>query len=181
MAAQEYYNPPAQRRGSTAYSRNDPPRLPPLPTTNFSRMRHDSHAASPVSPVYDTTPLHGPPKLEHDNASDFVNEGRAPPYRISHQYSDEIPLRDNFPTGAGYKPDASDSQIPLRPTESPEQAAGDRRQRRRRREQEKKGWLSGRVPWAVYFLSVVQIAVFIGELAKNGMLTLTLIVQEESN
>jgi membrane associated rhomboid family serine protease len=34
-----------------------------------------------------------------------------------------------------------------------------------------KGYVSGRVTWVVFFLTTVQVAVFIGELIKNGMLT----------
>jgi membrane associated rhomboid family serine protease len=37
----------------------------------------------------------------------------------------------------------------------------------------KKGWLSGRVTWVCYILTVVQVAVFVGELIRNGVLTKT--------
>lgn len=167
MAARDYYDPP-ENHANTAYSRTQPPHLPPLSETQHSFMRQDAHVDSPVSPIFDTTPLHGPGKPTSDSRSDFFSNTTGP-YRTSRQYSDEIPLRDDLQPGHGYKPDASDSQIPLRPTESPEQVASEPR-RRRRREPEKRGWFSGKIPWVVYFLTVVQIAVFIAELAKNGEL-----------
>jgi len=34
----------------------------------------------------------------------------------------------------------------------------------------KKGWFSGRVTWVVYFMTAVQIAVFVAEIIRNGML-----------
>ena len=167
MAAQEYYDPIGHQNAHSGYSHNEPPTLPPIPSTQHSWMRQDAHVDSPVSPIFDTTPLHEPGRPGHDNSSDFFAGGSSRPYRTSHQYSDEIPLRDSLHHENGYKPAASESQIPLRPTESPEQVPNERR-RRRRKENEKKGWFSGKIPWVVYFLTVVQLAVFIAELAKNG-------------
>lgn len=38
----------------------------------------------------------------------------------------------------------------------------------------KEGWFSGRITWVVYFLTLVQIGVFVGEIIKNGMFMLIL-------
>ena len=35
----------------------------------------------------------------------------------------------------------------------------------------KKGWLRGKIPWVVYFVSTVQFAVFIAEIVKNSIIT----------
>ncbi|KAF2462075.1 hypothetical protein BDY21DRAFT_277050 [Lineolata rhizophorae] len=51
-----------------------------------------------------------------------------------------------------------------------EETAGEDGGRKARRK-EKKGWFSGRVTWVVWILTAVQVGVFIGELAKNGILT----------
>lgn len=45
---------------------------------------------------------------------------------------------------------------------------GGMRRERSRRQQKKGGWFSGRITWVVFTLTVVQIAVFIGEIIRNG-------------
>ena len=167
MAARDYYDPPLHQNAGSAYSRHDPPTLPPIPNSRYSLMRRDGHADSPVSPMFDTTPLHGSSGHGHNSMNDLYTGGREESLRNAREDSDDVPLREHFQPDAGFKPHPSDS--PLRPVESPDDGTARPRRRRGHRELEKKGWFSGRVPWVVYFLSVVQTAVFIGELAKNGM------------
>ncbi|KAL1639887.1 hypothetical protein SLS58_007474 [Diplodia intermedia] len=45
------------------------------------------------------------------------------------------------------------------------------RRERSRRHKKKSGWFSGKITWVVFTLTVVQIAVFIGEIIKNATLT----------
>ena len=81
------------------------------------------------------------------------------------QYADNIPLKSNMKMSADshdvfphqstqYNHAAMESQIPPSPAEKP-----------------KKGFFKGRVPWVVYFLTLVQCSVFIGEFVKSSALT----------
>jgi hypothetical protein len=167
MAANDYYKRSSNSQYGTPYGRSDPPKLPALPISHYSSL-NDHHADSPLSPVFDSTPLYDSSSRINDSR-EFYSGGRTEQPRASRQYSDEIPLRENPQPFAGNK-DASESRIPLQPT--PPEAPAEHQRRRRRREPEKKGWFSGRITWVVYILSVIQASVFIAELVKNGMLTL---------
>lgn len=168
MAANEYYrgSPDRHYGGATptSYSRTDPPTLPPLPISQYSTLYHERHTDSPLSPVFDSTPLYDRGGLNHNDSGELLSGGRGGANRVSRQPSDEIPLRENPQPFAGDK-NASEAQIPLRQSDSSEEVPGERR--RRRREPEKKGFFSRRTTWVVYILSLIQASVFIAELVKN--------------
>lgn len=91
------------------------------------------------------------------NDTDPFADGNAIPLHAQQPKTDASPSRyNNDPEG----------QAPL--------VGGDgmRRDRSRRHKKKKDGWFTGKIPWVVYTLTVVQIAVFIGEVIKNGKLRL---------
>ena len=168
MAANEYYKESPDRRYGgatpTSYSRADPPQLPALPTSQYSVLNHDRHTDSPISPIFDSTPLYDRGAQNYNDSGEFMREGRGGPHRTSRQHSDEILLRENPQPFAGDK-NASEAQIPLRQSDSTDSSPNERR--RRRREPEKKSFFSRHNTWVVYILSLIQASVFIAELVKN--------------
>ena len=70
---------------------------------------------------------------------------------------------------------------PILPTEEDDPFVRDidpRKARRRRMQQDARnndGWFSGRITWVVYVLTVVQLAVFVAEIVKNGAITYAVI------
>ena len=45
----------------------------------------------------------------------------------------------------------------------------DRPSRSAARKPKRRGFFGGKIPWVVYALTIIQVAVFIGELARSGM------------
>jgi hypothetical protein len=54
---------------------------------------------------------------------------------------------------------------------------GKKRRRRSDRVEEDEGWFKGKITWICFFMSVVQLAVFLAELIKYGELDLGLLVR----
>lgn len=75
-------------------------------------------------------------------------------------YSDNIPLRQN--------PAKVSTEIGMQDHLPYDPAIVDRLPESRPKGR-KHGFFSGKIPWVVYTLTVIQCAVFIAELAKNGM------------
>ena len=167
MAANDYYNSSNGQHVGAQYSRADPPTLPPLQDTRYASLRHDARTDSPISPIFDTTPLRNHPSQEHE-AEDSFGDRTSGPYQASRHDSDEILLHGTSSQGTQQrKPDASTSQVPLQPLNTQDSEAKERR-RRRRREREKIPFWSRKNTWVVYILTLIQAAVFIAELVKNG-------------
>jgi hypothetical protein len=155
MAANEYYNSPPTPRPNQQNSNAALPPLPPDPYTTYS-----SHPAQPSAPYMSS------PSFEDSSYRPYADQSQQSlpsPYYASggggreHEqaaYSDNIPLRHNPSKG-----DSDDPAIIDRP---PQNAA------RRRRKQ---GFFGGKIPWVVYTFTLIQICVFIAELAKNGKST----------
>ena len=80
------------------------------------------------------------------------------------QYSDTIPLKDGMQM-SGAKQDWQDENTKYSPAaiehQPPTSPVGASRKQ--------KGFFKGKIPWVVYFLTLVQCSVFIGEIAKYGM------------
>lgn len=93
--------------------------------------------------------------------------GRPGPESMN-SYREDIPLRDHPATPAG-KDDTTDHVYDA-PAAAPPQMMEEARP-------PKSGFGSfkakKRIPWVVYTLTLIQVAVFIAEIAKNGMLFLT--------
>lgn len=165
MASHDYYSSYA----NTSPNRNDAP-LPPAPGNQSAqsispvsspfddRNRYDypssqqNLAQHPAPMGYDDTSYHG---SSSHHQTPYHSDSRS-----SDPFADQnaIPLKAHGEMGGGprrYNTDLEGSLYPAGPVASAK----------------KKGWLSGRVTWVCYILTVVQIAVFVGEIIKMGVLT----------
>lgn len=159
MASNDYYasfNAPRPPKKD-----DDPlPSLPPGASSNPSPFAtpFDDHYASnnnhypPTTmsgyqpSTLDTTTSYNSHLYQHEQPSstDPFGDKNAIPMTSQHPKLDSSPTRYNTDT-EGHQP--------------------------RRRKSRKKGWFKGRVTWVVYVLTTVQIAVFVGELIRNAVLT----------
>ncbi|KAF2140704.1 uncharacterized protein K452DRAFT_200449, partial [Aplosporella prunicola CBS 121167] len=186
MAANDYYNP---RRADAPL----PPLPPPSPQPvrpqvdtqnlyNNSPIMH-SNPASAQSPFDDRSypaypnPSHNP--YGPDANEDTAYHGNAGMYgQPPHPYeqtptdpfgdSNAIPLHSQNP-----KLEASPSRYNADP-EYQYPLVGDPAQRksdRRRHKKRKQGWFTGKITWVVFILTLVEICVFIAEIARNAILT----------
>ncbi|KAH7041999.1 rhomboid family membrane protein [Macrophomina phaseolina] len=133
----------------------------PFTDNAYPAYPQNSHMPpNPYGPAYgdDDTAYHGAAAYGQHRPSDTdpFGDGNAIPLHAQQPKMDASPGRYNMdPEG----------QAPL--------VGGDgmRRDRSRRHKKKKDGWFSGKIPWVVYTLTVVQIAVFIGEVIRNAVLT----------
>lgn len=164
MAARDYYSPPA-------HAITIPPRhtqLSPEPHTP-SRTDADSIYNEYSSPTpYDSlTPSPSYTSLDHTRVKKdpryygTTNRGRGAKNNTS--FDDDIPLKptkrtsplqDEWAEPSTQYPPSLESQPPPRP--SPNLTPTWKR------------FFSGKIPWVVYFVSLVQVTVFIAEVARNG-------------
>ena len=169
MAANEYYDPPLRqqadsRHGIDAY----PPRLPPLPIQQYTSLHQDRPHDSPLSPDFDSTPLYQPHRTASEESTlEYFSAGRAGRSEDVRQHSDEIPLREHPQPIDEHSSIMKHQALPQDELPSP---AASQPRRRRHRESKKKGFFSWETTWAVYILTLIQLAVFIAELVKNGRL-----------
>jgi hypothetical protein len=191
MSANDYYNNGGGHHSQPAahglYRRDDdtPPFLPPLQHSALS-MDNQPQTDSPLSPSYDSVPLHKPPSSPESErryygagsgGNGYNNSGyfeSATPERHSkpkRQYSDEIPLREHPQQNAGRKTPSSEVVHAQEEGRVPRHN-GVRRTRQKEREHErepepKKGFWR-RTTWVVYIMALIQTSVFIAELVRNG-------------
>lgn len=83
------------------------------------------------------------------------------------QYADNIPLKPSKQTPLRTDWRAGSAEYPPSPESQRDQGIGLVPQPPPKT---KKGWFSGKIPWVVYTVSTVQIAIFIGEIIKNCQL-----------
>ena len=167
MAANEYYNPspqPSQRR-------SDAP-LPPLPDP-YSSFNSNQYSSSPApSTRYEETSYHPHGRTSSQSLSSGVPYYGAGSGGRDHDqtpYADDIPLRPQNTKPGPMSPDPNHQYFdPLAAESSQDPAVGPRRSRRKKRRQ---GWFSGKITWAVYFFTLVDIVVFIAEIARSAALT----------
>lgn len=166
MAADDYYNSTPNKSNP----RSDAP-LPPVPDYELSHRLNDNHPASSpfATPFDDPTyrPYGQPSQQSSGSEHPYYGAGSGPkPYDPS-PYSEDIPLR-NHPI-QGQDTLAYDQQRQHEAAYASrmegQQSTGHGKRRKR------KGFLSGRIPWVVYFFTLVQIVVFIAEIARNAVLT----------
>lgn len=164
MAANDYYNtsPDAQRR------RNDAP-LPAIsnPYSAYNTNPQQYSASSISSPFDDPSyKPHGRQSQQSfagDNAY-YGGGGTGHAYEAN-AYSDDIPLRPQKRKSSSdlLNPEGRDPDY-ARPQMGQRQKSRAGATRRRK----KKGLWSGRIPFAVYTFSAIQIVVFIAEMIKAG-------------
>lgn len=155
MAANDYYNsdqrPVPQQQPS--YS-NPPYDISPASSPFDDRNRYDYPSTAHLVHTqtggsHSDTSYHGgasslPPHPQPQHSTDPFADQNAIPLK---QHHGAMPPHGAF----GADPEAR------RPSHAPS------------RKKKQKGWFSGRVTWVVYFMTTVQVAVFVGELIKNGM------------
>lgn len=142
MAANGYYQESAH--AYRPYDFNNPSR--PYEESPYTRP-----AAVSAAPSYHTTT---PP--HHDGLS------------LTSSYADTIPLKTHQPN-IQIQPTPYPAQQSAYPV-SPEAQAPDARLLSRT-EKKKKRWHSGKIPWFVYLMTLVQLTIFIVELVKNSLIT----------
>lgn len=153
MSSHDYYNSAYQQPApyhDPVYDnynrRNDA--LPPVP----NEPEYEDRAYPPYSHQAPSQSYTGSSGRLHDNADPFEDQNAIQMRRPKHESATTI------------------SPI-LSVAEDPFVRDADPNRRRRAGSEKKKGWFSGRVPWVVYTLSLVQLIVFLAEFIKMGVLT----------
>lgn len=135
-----------------------------------------SNAPAPSSPYADSfnnrTNASLPPVPPHKS---YNSPGLSPshPYGgSSSRHDDRSDDEDWIPMSARrHKHDSQASVAPILPHQQEDpfvrDAAPGKRERGRRKEKE--GWFTGKITWVVFTCSLIQIAVFIAMLVRNGM------------
>lgn len=167
MAANEYYHP------TEASNARNNASLPPLPSDRTQ------HSVSPVSsspfddrpypPISSSGALGGYP--DHYTNTEYVSptQSHLDPHAHNDPHPDPFTDQNAIPLQHQSK---TDTHHPTQYDQDPERYGfGVEPARKHRKKKRKEGWLGGRVTWVVYILTTVQIAVFVGELIKNGILT----------
>ena len=167
MAANEYYNPsprPSQRR-------SDAP-LPPLPNPYSSFNTNQYAASSAASTRYEETSYqpHGRQSSQSfSSGTPYYGAGSGGRDHDQTPYSDDIPLRPQNTQPGPSSPHPNHQHFdPLTAETGNDPAIAPRQSRRKRKKQ---GWFSGKITWAVYFFTLVDIVVFIAEIARSSALT----------
>lgn len=169
MAANDYYSAAMHSR----YDYDAPDRqyqpyspAPPPPSTKPAAM-YPSNQFNTPAPYKPYSPNQGyngseqtlrPTETNYSSSSLGRNED-------PNQYSDTIPLKNSMKMtstkndweneNTKYDPTSMESQPPLSPVRDSKGG---------------KGFFKGKIPWVVYFLTLVQCSVFIGEIVKYGAL-----------
>ncbi|KAK5083468.1 hypothetical protein LTR05_005970 [Lithohypha guttulata] len=150
MAAQDYYQP--------------------------STHQYQPYTSQPSVP-YPQSQYGQAPSYHHNEPLDHRPTPPPPPADLhpSSMYTDDIPLKNQnrVQTNQTEWPAAQHTAYPPSPeSQHPDPALLPSSDKKRRRKQKKKGgFFSGKVPWFVYFVSLVQITVFIAEIIKNSTMT----------
>lgn len=161
MAANDYYNSSPSRPHP---NRLDAP-LPHSPHQSFSA--YNSNPTPPVAPYMSST-VHSPYEdsdsrpYEHSVPSPHYASGVGGREHEQNSYPDNIPLRQS--------PSKGESGMMMQDPLADDPAIIDRPKDRRSRRKKKRGFFSGRIPYVVWTLTLIQVVVFIAELAKNGRL-----------
>ncbi|KAF2182009.1 rhomboid-domain-containing protein [Zopfia rhizophila CBS 207.26] len=168
MAANDYHS-----SFNASQRPNDNP-LSPVPSSNIPLPGNQStHSISPVTSPFDDRRYEYPSAGQSQQSlgyNDTAYHGASDqPHRYNSPSHSTDPFADQnaIPLQSQGKMDAS----PMRYNADPERMYPTRYNTHKK--SKKKGWLSGRVTWVCYVLTVIQIAVFCGELIKNAVLTKT--------
>jgi hypothetical protein len=103
-----------------------------------------THLAQPYSPTY---------------------SGSGGRFREDDPYEDD----NSIPLSGRKKHESATSISPILPHQQEDPFVRDADPRRERgKGRRREGWFSGRITWVVYTMTVIQLAVFIAELVKNG-------------
>ena len=160
MAANEYYSSSPSRGNQPRY--DAPPRLPLDPYAPYSSHPNQPSPPHISSPYEDTSYRPDVDRNQQSTPSPYYASGGGGRETEPNPYSDDIPLRQH--------PSKGSSEI-LRDPLPYDPAIIDRPAQNAARRRRKHGFFGGRkIPWVVYTLTLIQVCVFIAELAKNGEL-----------
>jgi hypothetical protein len=170
MAANNYYssfnNQNTTYEGAgNAHGRLDAP-LPSVPHSSPSNNRPVSPIHSPFNDYTYPAP-HPPPKEGGSYPRPYDSDASFP-----HSYNNEAdPFADNIPLQPQtHKPQLYATSSPTGAMAEAELGPDGKNNKRVGRQ----GWFKGKITYAVFVLSVIQIVVFIAEIAKNGIFPLPL-------
>lgn len=144
MAANDYVTSSQPHRATPFEDYRNAP-LPPLPRTySSSPYSSTAHLVQPYSPSYAASPGRNDDPYEDDNSIPLSgrkkHESTTSVSPILYQQEQDDPfVRDADP------------------------------RRKRSMGRRKDGWFTGQITWVVYTMTVIQLAVFLAELVKNGM------------
>lgn len=164
MAANDYYN----NISHSQTRRNEAP-LPPLPSpySAYSTNPQQYSASSISSPFDDPSYRPHGRQSQQDVPGDhgYYGAGGGGHGYDSNPYSDDIPLRPQKRKSSSdlLNPESREPDM-MRPQMGQRQKSRTGATRRKK----KKGLWSGRIPFAVYTFSIIQVVVFIAELIKAG-------------
>ncbi len=159
MAVNEYYNPSPSPRNGRRYDA-PPSRLPLDPYATY-----DSHPTQPSpphisSPYEDTSYRPYADRSQQSTPSPYYASGGGGRDTEPNPYSDDIPLRQH---------QSKASSEMLRDPLPHDPAIIDRPAHDTTRRMRNRGFFgNGKIPWVVYTLTLIQVCVFIAELARNG-------------
>ncbi|OCK78888.1 rhomboid-domain-containing protein [Lepidopterella palustris CBS 459.81] len=162
MASTDYY-------GSFNNPRREDAPLPPIPSDSPRPRPSASTSSVNISPVTSPFEDHAYPEYPPASKPTQQNFGDSTYYGAYHNNNSSVsdPFADQnaIPLRSQHKMDSSPTRYNADPEGRYPLNGGGMGQN------QKKGWFSGRVTWVVYILTTVQVAVFIGELIKNAILT----------
>lgn len=185
MAANDYYNSHSNPYGGNSYGYDEPhhynePIPPPAPpsSTKPPQISTDVSPISTTSKYYGRQNYSGGHQTLGSTDNGYYMGGAGAASHENDQYADNIPLKSKYQKQQGsdeflgqntqyQNAQYQNSQYPPSPEAQRPLPLQDRPRGR-------KGWFSGKIPWVVYVVTVVQIAVFIAEIVKNGTLVSTL-------
>ncbi|EOD46789.1 putative rhomboid family membrane protein [Neofusicoccum parvum UCRNP2] len=145
------------------------------PSAHSHPSAHTHHTGhSPVNSPFTDNAYPAYPQNSHIPANPY-GPTHADDDTAYHGAGAAIPLHSKQPSPSRYNADP-EGNAPL--VAGPD--GNGMRRERSRRHKKKDGWFTGKIPWVVYTLTIVQIAVFIGEIIKNGKQTLVDSAEEES-
>lgn len=181
MAANDYYNHSSSGHNGQRYDYNAP--LPPLPSspalypTSKPTDGGNSLPPSPFEdPAYPPYPQHSQTSFGSD--SGYYGAGQGDRVQDASAYADDRPLRPH-PQKKDSEEWTARNQQQYRLDDVGEAVEPGRgRKSSRGRRKRSTGFFSGRIPWVVYILTLVQAGVFIGELVKNGERCLETLLRE---
>jgi hypothetical protein len=149
----ESLRPGNSQPASNTTSRND------LDSIYNKYSTHSPHRSLTPTPSYESTD-----RTPYNQAGRGYPDSETSSAQVVDQYADNIPLKPSKQTPLRTDWRAENPECPPSPESQRDPSFGLVPQPTPMR---KKGWLSGKIPWVVYIVSTVQIAVFIGEIIKN--------------
>ncbi|QDS76185.1 hypothetical protein FKW77_008116 [Venturia effusa] len=190
MASHDYYSQFDPRHNDTYHNRIDAP-LPPVPASPTSRPSKPALNTSNISPVtspfedqtYPSYPQASLPNVSQQHLADPDSPhyyGRPEDGASTYSYNDPftdgnaIPLQTQSKQSAkqmgNFGVTSSPTQAEMGYERDPK-AARRRPSGRSRGKKKKEGLFTGRITWAVFVLTGVQLVMFIVEIVRNAQLT----------